>query len=203
MRIACAKVAAIILLIVCLPQPAFSMSWRATTRADWRSLDCLKRRLQLIVRDSEDPVIVENARRALMHVSPMLKRHGGKIPEHKQIVLNSEDGELALILIHNGYANSGAHWADLRGEAWDNTGGRLWRWIVRIFWTSLFWIVVTGALWLWILKRGKLLKMRDEETIATHRAIERAHPDKAERSTTFNDPLTARAHRRVKKLLEI
>lgn len=187
---------------------AFARSWRRTTVADWKCLDCIKRRMEVILKNSEDPVVLDNARKVLMHVSPMLKRHGGEFSKTRQVVLDSEDGELALIMTQNAYATSAAHWADLGAQMWDDTAGRFWRWLTRLFWTSLFWIVVTGGLWYWLMKRGKKLRvqdqelcLRDEETIATHRAIERAHPDRTERSTLFNDPLTSRAHRRVKGLL--
>jgi len=184
-----------------LSAPAAAMNWKATTRADHDSLDCVSRRLEIAAgatsEGSQVHRIIDGARN---HVTPMLARHGGPVG-WGSIELGSED-EAALICAQYGHANSQANAGDIVNEI--KMG--IWHWIKRRIWAFVMgcvpWIPLVAVLW-W--KRKKILAVfqeREQELRTTFRVIEEAIPDPKVRREKFSDPVIDRAYQREKPRLK-
>jgi len=192
----------ILLTAMLVTVPAAAVSLRAETRADWRSLDCVARRLQDVQSRTENEELQRSIQICLLHVDAMLVRHGGVIEGPKCIPIDDParlgDREAFLVMAQHGHADSSGHWNDLLTSIGDYAFGRFKRWLHGVWWSWVPWIVIAAILWFKFIRRGRIIVARDEEQRATHTAIEHVHPDKKDRASCFSDPLIHRAHQRMK-----
>lgn len=167
---------------------ACGRSWRATTRADWRSLDCVARRMAWIVDSTDDPDVRECARIVLLHVAPMLARHGGTIHPDDALVIDDpalvDDGEAALIMAQHGYAHSAANLNDILEQLVTVATRRARGWVRSALWASLPWGLVVLLVWWFMFRRAR---GRDRALAATFARVRELAPNHRTRAEHFGD----------------
>jgi len=187
---------AALVVMLLLPCVASCMSWTPTSRARWRSMDCVSRRLQFIIDESDGDVKL-CAQWALFHVLPIRDQHGGEFEEDRQIELGSED-ELTLIAAQHGRSGDAAHLRDLMSSVGYHTGGAFWRALKRLWWTYLPWAIIVGILYCLVLRRGSESSGKDRALNAMFRRVEELIADSDRRASEFNDPDINREYQKQK-----
>ncbi len=187
-------------MLTLLASPIGAGSYRVATRADWRSLDLLCRRLEYIRTSTEDATIRRCARIALLHLVPMRDRHGGVHRPNRAIPIDAYDlagaREATLIMQQHGHAGVAGHMADLLDHFGDATLGRLRRWAIRAAWASLPWAIVLTLGWIVVARRGRHYRRALE---GAFRGV-RAHVlDRDVRHAIGADPDTAEEYQRAKR----
>ena len=172
--------------LVLLPQMAYGMNFKITTRSDHKSLDIIARRLATW--DAKE------ARACLLHVEPMLERHGGPIG-WGAVEIGSEE-EWELICAQHGYANTQVI-ADERKQDIKIGFFRFIRNSIVAVCTGLG-PGVTIAIIVFVVYRYRLLD-RTKALVAQSKVLDEVIPDKTERARKLSDPVIHKVHQDLKK----
>jgi len=172
--------------LLLVPSLAQGMNFKITTRTDHKSLDLVARRLA--------DWNTKEAKACLLHIEPMLARHGG--PIGWGAIEMGSDEEWDLICAQHGYANTQVIASERKQDIAVGFFRFLKNSIVAIC-TGLG-PGITIAIVIFLVYRYRLLD-RTKALVAQSKVLDEVIPDKVVRAQKLSDPVIHKVHQDLKK----